>query len=63
MVLEPDPTHSPVVGPPTPTTYPVTSAPTGTLLTTYTYDQFNHLTQVSMPRTTGYGLVTQTVSV
>ena len=60
MVLEPDPTHSPVVGPPTPTSYPVTSAPTGTLLTTYTYDQFNHLTQVSMPRTTGYGLVTQT---
>ena len=60
MVLEPDPTHSPVVGPPTPSTYPVTSAPTGTLLTTYTYDQFNHLTQVSMPRTTGYGLVTQT---
>jgi YD repeat-containing protein len=60
MVLEPDPTHNPVVGPPTPSTYPVTSAPTGTLLTTYTYDQFNHLTQVSMPRTTGYGLVTQT---
>ncbi len=60
MVLEPDPTHTPVVGPPTPSTYPVTSAPTGTLLTTYTYDQFNHLTQVSMPRTTGYGLVTQT---
>ena len=25
------------------------------LLTSYTYDQFNHLTQVSMPRTTGYG--------
>ena len=58
--LSPDPTHTPVVGPPTPSTYPVTSAPTGTLLTTYTYDQFNHLTQVSMPRTTGYGLVTQT---
>jgi YD repeat-containing protein len=36
MVLEPDPTAHPVVGPPTPSTYPVTSAPSGTLLTTYT---------------------------
>jgi YD repeat-containing protein len=58
-VIEPDPSQNPVVGPPAPTTYPVTSAPAGTLLTSYTYDQFNHLTLVSMPRVTGYGLVTQ----
>jgi YD repeat-containing protein len=30
------------------------------LLTTYTYDQLNHLTQVAMPRNTSNGLVTQT---
>jgi YD repeat-containing protein len=36
-----------------PPAYPVTTAPTGMLLTTYTYDQLNHLTQVSMPRSTG----------
>jgi hypothetical protein len=52
MVLEPDPTVTPVPGPPTPSTYPVTTAPSGMLLTTYTYDQFNHLTGVSMPRST-----------
>jgi YD repeat-containing protein len=57
MVLEPDPTVSPLAGPPTPSAYPVTSAPTGMLLTTYTYDQFNHLTGVSMPRS---GVPTQT---
>ena len=60
MVLEPDPTANPVPGPPTPSAYPVTAAPTGMLLTTYTYDQFNHLTQVSMPRNTANGMVTQT---
>jgi len=60
MVLEPDPTANPVPGPPTPSTYPVTSAPTGMLLTTYTYDQLNHLTQVAMPRSTANGMKTQT---
>ena len=60
MVMEPDPTQHPVVGPPAPSTYPVTSAPSGTLLTTYTYDQFNHLTLVSMPRNTANGMKTQT---
>jgi YD repeat-containing protein len=50
-VIEPDPTVNPVVGAPSPPpAYPVTAAPTGTLLTTYTYDQLNHLTQVAMPR-------------
>ena len=29
-------------------------------LTTYTYDQFNHLTQVAMPRSTANGMKTQT---
>jgi len=58
-VLEPDPTVT--VGPPTPPpAYPVTSAPSGTLLTTYTYDQLNHLTQVAMPRNTINGMKTQT---
>ncbi len=33
---------------------------TGTFVTNYTYDVFNHLTQVSMPRNTGVGQVTQT---
>lgn len=36
----------------------VTVAPIGMLLTSYTYDQFNHLTQVSMPRNTAAGRVT-----
>jgi YD repeat-containing protein len=58
MVLEPAPPANPA--PPTPPTYPVTTAPTDMLLTTYTYDQFNHLTQVSMPRSTSNGVVTQT---
>ena len=43
-----------------PAAYRVTSAPTHTLLTSYTHDQLNHLTQVSMPRNTVNGLVTQT---
>jgi hypothetical protein len=30
------------------------------LLTSYTYDQLNHLTQVAMPRNTSYGMKTQT---
>jgi len=60
MVLEPDPTQNPVVGPPALTTYPVATAPSGTLLTTYTYDQYNHLTQVSMPRNTVNGMKKQT---
>jgi RHS repeat-associated protein len=38
----------------------VTAAPTGMLLTSYTYDQLNHLTQVAMPRNTAYGMKTQT---
>jgi len=50
-VLEPDPATNP--GPPSsPPAYPVTSATTHTLLTSYTYDQLGHLTQVSMPRST-----------
>jgi RHS repeat-associated protein len=53
-VLEPDPTATPVPGPPNPPpSYPVTSAPAHMLLTSYTFDQLNHLTQVSMPRSTG----------
>ena len=60
-VLEPDPTANPVPGPPNPPpAYPVTTAPTGMLLTGYTYDQLNHLTLVSMPRSTAGGPVTQT---
>jgi len=60
-VLEPDPTAKPVLGPPAaPPAYPVTTAPTGMLLTSYTYDQLNHLTQVSMPRNTANGPYTQT---
>jgi YD repeat-containing protein len=60
-VLEPDPTANPVPGPPaTPPAYPVTAAPTGMLLTSYTYDQVNHLTQVAMSRNTADGMVTQT---
>jgi RHS repeat-associated protein len=59
-VLEPDPTVNPVVGPPNPPpSYPVTGAPSGMLLTTYTYDQLNHLTQVAMPRSTIHGMKTQ----
>jgi len=51
-VLEPDPTSNP--GPPSsPPVYPVTSAPSNELLTSYTYDQLGHLTQVTMPRSTG----------
>jgi YD repeat-containing protein len=61
-VLEPDPTANPVPGAPNPppTAYPVTTAPTGMLLTSYTYDQLSHLTQVAMPRTVTGTLVTQT---
>lgn len=58
-VLEPIP--PPVTNPPTPAppppnpppAYPVASAPSSTWITSYTYDQLNHLIQVSMPRTTG----------
>ena len=60
-VLEPDPTVNPVVGPPSPPpAYPVTSGPSGMLLTSYAYDPLNHLTQVAMPRSTAYGMKTQT---
>ncbi len=61
-VLEPDPLATPLVtSPPSPPpAYPVTAAPAGMLLTTYTYDQFNHLTQVAMPRSTANGMKTQT---
>src|ERR1017187_2230483 len=60
-VLEPDPTANPVPGPPaSPPAYPVTAAPTGMLLTSYAYDQVNHLTQVAMPRNAANGMVTQT---
>jgi YD repeat-containing protein len=53
-VIEPDPTANPVKSPQNPPqAYPVTSVPAGYLLTSYTYDQLNHLTQVSMPRSTG----------
>jgi hypothetical protein len=38
----------------------VAAAPAGMLLTSYTYDQVNHLTQVAMPRNTSNGLKTQT---
>ena len=59
-VLEPDPTANPVLGPPaSPPAYPVGAAPTGMLLTSYAYDQLNHLTQVAMPRSTANGLKTQ----
>jgi YD repeat-containing protein len=59
-VLEPDPTAIPVPGPPlTPPPYPVTGAPTGMLLTSYSYDQVNHLTQVAMPRNTASGPYTR----
>jgi RHS repeat-associated protein len=44
----------------TPPAYPVTAAPTGMLLTSYTYDHVNHLTQVAMPRNTSNGMKTQT---
>src|ERR1035441_1843987 len=52
-------------GPATPTAttlpaYPVTTTPTGMLLTSYTYDQLNHLTQVAMPRNTANNMKTQT---
>ena len=46
--------------PATPPAYPVAAAPAGMLLTSYTYDQVNHLTQVAMPRNTSNGLKTQT---
>jgi RHS repeat-associated protein len=60
-VIEPDPQYnSPAPNPPP--AYPVTSAPTGMLLTSYTYDQLNHLTQVAMPRSTANGMKTQTRS-
>ena len=59
-VLEPDPTANPGWAAGTPPAYPVTAAPTGMLLTSYTYDQFNHLTQVGMPRNTANGMKTQT---
>ena len=53
-VIEPDPTANPVKSPQNPPqAYPVTSVPAGYLLTSYTYNQLNHLTQVSMPRSTG----------
>jgi YD repeat-containing protein len=62
-VLEPDPAL-PGTLPPTPSTsqYPLTVAPSGsnTLFTGYIYDQLNHLTQVTMPRTIGTSTVTQT---
>ena len=58
-VIEPDPRYNPAAPSPPPA-YPVTAAPTHTLLTTYTYDQLNHLTKVAMPRNPGSGLVTQT---
>ena len=62
-VLEPDPTASPVPSPPNPPpAYPLTTAPAGMLLTSYSYDQVNHLTNVSMPRNVGGTLVTQTRS-
>src|ERR1035438_6263682 len=52
---------NPVPGPPaSPPAYPVTAAPTGMLLTSYAYDQVNHLTQVAMPRNTANGMKTQT---
>jgi YD repeat-containing protein len=38
----------------------VTTTPTGMLLTSYTYDQLNHLTQVAMPRNTANNMKTQT---
>jgi RHS repeat-associated protein len=62
-VIEPDPTAIPVPGPPgSPPSYPVTTSnlPTGMLLTSYTYDMLNHLTQVSMPRKVSGTLQTQT---
>jgi RHS repeat-associated protein len=63
-VLEPDPLANPLLTTPpaNPPAYPVTTAPTGMLLTSYTYDQVNHLTLVSMPRNTAGGPVTQTRS-
>ena len=61
-VLEPNPAAPGV--PPIPSTsqYPLTptTAPPNTLFTGYTYDQLNHLTQVTMPRTIGTSTVTQT---
>jgi YD repeat-containing protein len=60
-VLEPDPTANPVPGPPaSPPAYPVAAAPIGMLLTSYTYDAVNHLTEVAMPRNTANGMKTQT---
>ena len=41
-VLEPDPQYNPAAPNPPPA-YPVTSAPSHTLLTSYSYDQLNHL--------------------
>ena len=58
-VIEPDPQYNPAA-PTSPPAYPVTSAPSQTLLTSYTYDQVNHLTQVAMPRNTANGMKTQT---
>jgi YD repeat-containing protein len=58
-VIEPHPQYNPAAPSPPPA-YPVTTAPTHTLLTTYTYDQLNHLTQVAMPRSTINGIKTQT---
>jgi YD repeat-containing protein len=57
-VVEPDPATGNV--PPPAPSYPLSSAPPNTLLTSYTYDALNHLTQVSMPRMVGGVLRTQT---
>jgi len=46
--------------PSSPPTYPVTATPAQMLLTSYAYDQFAHLTQVAMPRSTANGMKTQT---
>jgi RHS repeat-associated protein len=56
-VIEPDPAVNPVVPAGPISTNPL---PAGYLLTSYTYDQFNHLTQVAMPRNTANGMKTQT---
>ena len=56
-VIEPDPAVNPAVPASPISTNPL---PAGYLLTSYTYDQFNHLTQVAMPRSTANGMKTQT---
>ena len=56
-VIEPDPAVNPAVPASPISTNPL---PAGYLLTSYTYDQFNHLTQVAMPRSTANGPYTQT---